>query len=726
METRRNLTVEEVAAMSQLERETLYVSNVKERLDEEVQRVYDEKVSDLSYEIVNNLVNSLIEPEIFAEIKKKAMVLAAEEWTNKISKNYVNSSREVIVAAKKDLIRKHIIALRNMMPDRAEFIIKQCILLIGNPVYEIGKESTKYRRLDGQSIIKGLAARIGEEYNLSLKNSVQVATEIIATFDRIMYKAVREKTFDEQGGEYETTMLICSWKLEVTENDLPALDKFPLPILNTKPKDWKYGQRGGGYLTDESKVTLNKGYANQPQNVLDVINILQNNVYTLEDRYDQNEHIAYLMDRFTKRYPVNVAAKITKNIVNCTLDSFAIVKSADIRFQWKFDFRGRMYCVGYNLTLQGNSYDKGLLNPIAVPSSGKRPFNRKDRGLYWRAVDIANKYGLDKKTFEERVDWVENNIDNLEHFIDKAEAKKQFKEAVINLRKELNGIANGQLIALDASNQALQMYSVLLSCSETARTCNLNNETEMADAYRMLADELNEVFNTDVFNRTNCKKALMTTMYAKLKGWTVIPEKMFEGQGLSKDKAIEKLLGILKTNVEQLHEKFWEALRNIAPTAIKAMSKLQQLNDGKDTYWWTLPDGFIVKYDVKQTESFEHQTVNRYGTKFEAKGFREVYAGSEYARGMSPNIIHSIDGWVAREMIRRMNGKFITTIHDAFHCRPEDVDLMRKNYADILCKINNSTMLQDIMNQIAGYRVESIKANTLTDEMIRKSIYSLG
>ena len=357
-----------------------------------------------------------------------------------------------------------------------------------------------------------------------------------------------------------------------------------------------------------------------------------------------------------------------------------------------------------------------------------------NRSQVWLAVDIANQMGYDKLKFPDRVKWVNENIDLLESFQDTAESPWEFRNSCNALRQEMRGIKSDNMVYLDASNQALQLYAVLTADKQTASTCNLANGDEMADAYQMLADALNNELETDIFNRKSCKKSLMTTMYAKMKAYNMILVELYPSKAESieaKHHAMAKKLNLyFDEDIQECKEfgdAFETALRNIAPMAIATMEEIQKLNNKEiGTYNWTLPDGFKVKYDVKNEQSISGERHSRNGIKLSFNATKIVYEPSEFNRGMSPNIIHSVDGWVAREMIRRMNGKFITTIHDAFACRAEDCDLMRKNYQDIMVEILHSDLLQDIMSQIAGHKVPSLKVNTLTEDDIRNSVYFLG
>jgi DNA-directed RNA polymerase len=71
-------------------------------------------------------------------------------------------------------------------------------------------------------------------------------------------------------------------------------------------------------------------------------------------------------------------------------------------YVYNLDWRGRMYPVGPALTPQGDDLAKGLLQfAHGVPLG--------DDGAYWLAIHGANSFGVDKVSFEERIEWVEAN-----------------------------------------------------------------------------------------------------------------------------------------------------------------------------------------------------------------------------------------------------------------------------------------------------------------------------
>jgi len=69
----------------------------------------------------------------------------------------------------------------------------------------------------------------------------------------------------------------------------------------------------------------------------------------------------------------------------------------------------------------------------------------KYSALDYIKIDIANQYGLDKKSFAQRIAWV-NSIKDLRSKIDQAEKLTQYLAGVLALEDVLAGRPSGPLI----------------------------------------------------------------------------------------------------------------------------------------------------------------------------------------------------------------------------------------------------------------------------------------
>lgn len=67
-------------------------------------------------------------------------------------------------------------------------------------------------------------------------------------------------------------------------------------------------------------------------------------------------------------------------------------------------------------------------------------------------IDIANQWGLDKKPWNERIEWVNDNDKVLESLDTKADKPLLYMKAVRAHRKAQQGIPTGFIMGLDATN----------------------------------------------------------------------------------------------------------------------------------------------------------------------------------------------------------------------------------------------------------------------------------
>lgn len=164
----------------------------------------------------------------------------------------------------------------------------------------------------------------------------------------------------------QVTHMVIGWVKEIDEADFIFSTDFPLPILEN-PKDWSENELGGGYILSESKSTLNRGEANQPQECLDVLNILQKNTYMLREGITTEEYKQYIIAKQLHKGRNQLTAEsVAINSTTTFALHVSLLRNRCFYFQWKFDFRGRLYNTGYNIHLQSDSYKKSMLVPCGL------------------------------------------------------------------------------------------------------------------------------------------------------------------------------------------------------------------------------------------------------------------------------------------------------------------------------------------------------------------------
>jgi len=162
-------------------------------------------------------------------------------------------------------------------------------------------------------------------------------------------------------------------------------------------------------------------------------------------------------------------------------------------FSYKADFRGRLYPVQQVFNPQATSNVKALMEfGEGVEST--------EEGVYWLKIALANTYGYDKLSYEDRVAWVEDNLDQIfrcaESPLEETSFWTEADEPLMFLSgcKAIYDASKGRLVhfpvPLDATCSGIQIYSGLLMDEEGARAVNvINNDTgKPADIYQEVAD----------------------------------------------------------------------------------------------------------------------------------------------------------------------------------------------------------------------------------------------
>lgn len=185
--------------------------------------------------------------------------------------------------------------------------------------------------------------------------------------------------------------------------------------------------------------------------------------------------------------------------INLTLATANKVLDYDkIYFVYSLDYRSRIYATSPFLSPQGPSYSKALLEF----AEGQY---LDDIGVYWLKIHLANEYGHDKLPYEERIQWVDNNInyiydtgakpmDNIS-FWAYADKPYEFLAACFGMFDHMNGQPVHTGVQLDATCSGIQIYSGMLLDKVGALAVNVIGDTRN-DIYQQVADKVNHYLHT--------------------------------------------------------------------------------------------------------------------------------------------------------------------------------------------------------------------------------------
>lgn len=265
-------------------------------------------------------------------------------------------------------------------------------------------------------------------------------------------------------------------------------------------------------------------------------------------------------------------------------------------------------------------------------------------GWEYLLLDAANQFGHDKRLFEDRLRWVLENLDRLEQLIPQADEKtrNRYIKATMAIRKAQHRQPTGHLVGFDACCSGLQIMSALTGCVVGATATGLVDPHRRADAYSELTLLMQRILGTSVnIHRADAKQALMTVLY----GSTRTP-KVIYGEDTAELRA------------------FYEAVQQLAPGAWELLQVL--LNSWQPyalLHQWQLPDGFDVRIKVMETKETRIEVDELDHATFTYQ--YRVNEGQEKGISLPANVIHSVDAYVLRCLVRRCsyNAPLVKHIH---------------------------------------------------------------
>jgi len=461
----------------------------------------------------------------------------------------------------------------------------------------------------------------------------------------------------------------CNFQLDKPTRKKLAKLQY-LPPMKSMPIPWT-NNRNGGWLFETKHLVLGSHYTKHEKPLAyDVINKLQSIQWEIDSE-------TYLYEKDTNR------ALNKKKFLRVIKEYLGI----PFHFVWRYDSRGRSYSSGYDLNLQSNEYGKAML------SLHKKELITSVQGLPNLYIAIANHAGKDKLTWQERYDWA------ITQNINKIEWKEPIlgRKAIRALKETSEGKPTGYIMTLDATSSGIQVMAALSGCHKTAKLVNMIDPATRYDLYTEVANLMNIHLSQPV-PRKIAKQVAMTHFY--------------------NSKATPKAL----LSTKEL-EVFYNVMEGLLPGAEDVMETINKCwNPNADHHSWVMPDGHTVYIPV--VTGINGTYADPELGEIPLRWYRQTK--SDNYRSLCPNVIHSIDGYVAREMIRRCDIQ-LSHIHDCFVFNPNHLQVVTGTYRTIMAEVARSNLLEDILRQITSNTNLSItKFSTDLDQYISNSNYMLS
>lgn len=386
--------------------------------------------------------------------------------------------------------------------------------------------------------------------------------------------------------------------------------------------------------------------------------------------------------------------------------------------------------------------------------------------LEYLYIEISNQMGFDKITYNQRIQWVKDHMDELESLQVKAKEPSCYEAAVIALRDVQAGLPTGAIVRLDAVSSGIQILSVLTNCVTGCKaTGAIDRDTDVRPvAYEEVSSRMQDILQQE-----------LPVEYDKIK--ECVMQSVYGGKKTAKDTFTPRQL-----------KAFNQACLEVATGAFSLLELfISSWQTDKEYHAWYLPDGHYCYVPVVVTDTVEIMTedlgpvsaiINQMGTK-------------EYSVSLAANATQSLDAYLARSVIRHcsynveettnklnqakelLNNKSfglgsnlwditmplddmnewqltktvdrlntileykpfnIITVHDSFACSPVNAQRMRKYYNMCLADLANdpeqgdncNAILDSIIYQITNENT-SIEVFPLLDKtLILENNYSIN
>lgn len=379
----------------------------------------------------------------------------------------------------------------------------------------------------------------------------------------------------------------------------------------------------------------------------------------------------------------------------------AMRDDSSIWFPHFLDFRGRVYPMAQDLNPQGDDIAKAML----MFSQGK-PLG--EAGLYWLAIRLANTFGNDKLSFDERLAWV---IDNERLIRDSAnnplDGERFWLEADTNGGEAWSFLASCREwadahslkkpeefvshlpIPLDGTCNGLQHLSLLGRDPIGAKATNCSSEETRYDIYIEVANVVREAVAIDAaagieeavnwlaqgIDRKVVKRAVMTTPYG-------VTDRGITDQ-LINDKHCDAFDGMLR-HANYMREKINMALGRTVKSARDIMGYFQEVagrlaEEGKPLQW-TTPSGMKVVQSYWNLH--RKRIVTLQGTYIMWDEDKELGLDKrKQTLASAPNIIHSMDAaMLANTLVlaKERGIEAFACIHDSYATHASDTTALAR------------------------------------------------
>ena len=406
------------------------------------------------------------------------------------------------------------------------------------------------------------------------------------------------------------------------------------------------------------------------------------------------------------------------------------MKGERMFFPSNIDFRGRVYQIPSFLNYQGPDHCRGLLK-----------FHRgvkikTDADLKWLAIHGANSFGYDKVTYAKRLAWASNYTSTAIKIAQDPMGNREWTEAdspwqFLAWCKEWAGYHGRDSknflshlpCSMDATNNGLQILSLLSRDEFGAAATNVSPTDTPADIYGVVADNVLLALKNDVelqkpfayhwlkfgIDRNCTKRPVMCYSY----GLTAYSNRQYIADWYleltKKGKDTPFIRSERYQAIQYLADLVWQAIEQVLTKPKEVMAWFQDIarltaKDG-EFLEWTTPSGLKVRQDYKKTQAKRIRTwLNGEGKYLKFYDEIDAMDVSRQCNGASPNVVHSLDAAALHETVRRCKEQHdihdFAMIHDSYGTHSTNCETMSKVLREVFVDIFSENYLANFRDEI--------------------------
>ncbi|EFC38178.1 predicted protein [Naegleria gruberi] len=385
-------------------------------------------------------------------------------------------------------------------------------------------------------------------------------------------------------------------------------------------------------------------------------------------------------------------------------------------FPHNIDFRGRAYPIPPHLNHLGADINRGLLTFEKGMPIGKR-------GIFWLKIHLANLYGKDKLPFDERVQFVDEYINEIIDSADqplegnrwwlKSENPWQTLAACVELAECLRSPNPEEFLShlpiqMDGSCNGLQHYAALGRDNLGALHVNLLPTSKPMDVYVGVLEVVKKHIERDMKAGNKLAKLLHGNVYRSTIKQTV----MTSVYGVTFVGAREQIQKRLKEKKEVPEDDVFACASYLASITLKSLGEvfssaqniMEWLNDcallisSSDTpVSWITPLGLPVIQPYRSKRSKIVKTVMQSITLADSSDKLPV-SRTRQKSAFPPNYVHSLDSshmFMTASACQKEGIEF-AAVHDSFWCNAGNVDRMNTIIREQFINLHSQPLLEEL------------------------------